>query len=569
VNPMLKKLFQTSFIKNLLCLGLAAVGLVIATNACTSLVAGDAKQCSSNAECSARGPDFLGTTCNVALGLCEAPVGTKFYTGNECTQNTDCASRGVNFICSERGNRCIEWKNAECQRIIGVEPEKPVPNGTVLLGLMSQITKNENGYFREGWHYEGAALALKHFRGSRASVLNDGRNVAIVACGQGRPRGTAAHLAELGVKAVVGPSQESKLRGVAETLIPAGVPVLTGWANGNPAAVLEGSDKLIRTTSFDRSEVLAPLSAALAIAQKRFPTEPKIRVAVLIGGTGGAGPLANYEPFVDQGLRYNNDIPAIQQAEYYKRWYVGLQPVSEQLVTANEIKAFKPHVIIPIVDIEWGGGYLDAIETAVSTLAQKPIYLHPFLQLEDQGYRNASFAGDAAFASRVFGIRPLHDVASDAFYKEFSTEFGKPAYGSVSGNPTPPPGAARAYETTLLALYASFAAAQKERDFQPSEIIAALAKITDSKAETKVSAVPDGPERLGIPALLAGRTIKLTGLFTQFDYAANETHPRAVWELWCTTPALGEYLSGKIYDPKDLSKPFIQNPERTVDNCGL
>ena len=73
-------------------LSLAAVGSVLA---CTAIVSEDATQCSNDADCAARGPDFADTVCG-PKGFCEA----KPAPPPECTKNSDCTSKGSDMVCS-------------------------------------------------------------------------------------------------------------------------------------------------------------------------------------------------------------------------------------------------------------------------------------------------------------------------------------------------------------------------------------------------------------------------------------------------------------------------------------
>jgi hypothetical protein len=559
LTPLSSRLTRVGL--TLLCTAGLAVALA-SNNACSVVVSGDAPQCTNDSECTARGADFRDTRCNVQTGLCEATQAQLFADG-DCRTNADCQAKGPDFVCSQRGNRCISWKSEDCQRVVG----NPTEEGTLLVGLMSELGRNDFRYFREGWHYEAAQLALKHFQDDKGIKLPGDHKVAIVACTQNQPRRTAAHLAELGVKAVVGPSEEPKIRNVAETLIPVQVPLFTGWAAGNPAGVLPGANGLVWITSFFRPEVVEPLSALLQAVETRLraadPTITRLRVATLYG----VNLVATYEDSVKKDLRYNGDLSPLQQSnDTYLSISAGARPREEVDAIVNQLATFKPHVIIPFADIEWGGQYLGPIEDRLGALPAKerPVYLQPFLNIEDQTYRDSKYSGNTDFANRSFGIRPKRDTALEFFFEEFARTFEK-----SSGRPLAPPGAARAYETTLFVLYAMYAAALDAKGgfFAPQDVAKALPRITDEAAQV-VRSTRDEIDTLGITTLRGGRNINLNGLFTTFQFPQGSSNARAQWEIWCAKPDLSVYGSGKVFERVE-GRPgaFVVNRETGRDGC--
>jgi hypothetical protein len=548
--------------RNLVLILVPAALAIMAQSSCTPMTARDLEQCKVDADCTKRGADFRQTRCDVAQGVCVA-TSAELYSQGECTKHSDCAARGPTFVCSERGNRCIDLKSQDCDRVIGLDQTKPVPDGTVFLGLMSETTKNEFLYFRESWSFEGASLALSHFRGTRSEVLPGGSNVAIVSCGQTQYRRAAAHLAEIGAKAVIGPSQaRERMVGVGETLFPAKVPIFTGWANANVLFEVKGHEDLFRVTSFFRPEVMPPLTAMLGRIQRDYFGGRDIKVAGMFNETGDS---IDFLPLVEQELRFNKGQTPLQSPSTFKSFRTAQNPEEKVLATAKELVAFAPDVIIPIVEIEWGGSYLGAIEdefAKATPTVSKPLYLHPFLQLEDAGYQQERFRNKPEATSRFFGLRPLRDIALEVFYQSFGDTFATP-----SGKPLPPPNAARAYETTVFALHLLYAAMQESGGVSvaPADLVKKIPRLTDPKGSA-VRCQSDKISEIAIPTLAKGKNIRLSGLFTQFDFQPGELHASPVWEIWCAKPDLNAYRSGKKFAPEN-GGTFVLNAERTDDGC--
>jgi hypothetical protein len=208
---------------------------------------------------------------------------------------------------------------------------------------------------------------------------------------------------------------------------------------------------------------------------------------------------------------------------------------------ADEILAFNPHFIIPFTDIDWGAQLLPTLEqkyAAAPSTVNRPIYLHPFLQIEDAGYKSLPVT-DPALRRRVTGIRPLRDNSFEVFQNKFR-EAVRPISAPDQLGPEPNPGAGRAFETALLVLFATYSALLDKADAVPQDVALAIEKVTDSTASTKVTL---NDIALGVRRLNERARIDLDGLFTFFDFDPNTSSAPPTWTTWCLGSA-GQYLSG-------------------------
>ena len=522
-------------------LSLAAVGSVLA---CTAIVSEDATQCSNDADCAARGPDFADTVCG-PKGFCEA----KPAPPPECTKNSDCTSKGSDMVCSALQQKCVSITNDQCK----VEYGNPLDDGTVILGLLSEISDYDTLYFRQRQHLSAAKLAFREYFEKSGATLPGGRKAALVACTERFPRRVAAHLANIGALAVIGPSDEARQRAVVETLAQGKVPSFTPWMNGNPSAVIPESQGIAWIASFLRPEVVPPLNALVAeqetrIRTTRTPAPSSIRIATVINKptTSTFNSFAEYGELMDQRLTFNGKSAVENQRDpacnnCYQRFETSQAAPAVVEQRAKDIFAFRPDIIIPFADIDWGAQLLPKLESlyaAEPPSTPRPIYVHTFLQIEDQGYKFLPVTNDDV-RKRITGIRPVRDNSFEVFSNKFQDAYRSPTTPDKLGG-APNPGAGRAFETTLLLLFAAHAALVDDPAAGPESIVPALKKVTDKASATKVTLndIPNGVARLN-----AKESIDLVGLFTSFAFDEKTQSARASWATWCVTPA-ATYVGG-------------------------
>jgi|GEM_PF-1967622 len=519
----------------------ALVSLVSAIS-CTAVVSTDATQCSTDQDCTARGPDFVGTLC-AADGFCAPPAPPV----PECTKSSDCAGKGAGFVCNSRVQQCIAVESEDCKVVYG----NPTADGTVLFGLLSEVGLEDSLYFRHAQYARAAELAFREFFETSAVTFPGNRTAALVACSEHSPRRAAAHLANIGVAAVIGPAEEGRQRAVVETLAGAGVATFSPWINGNPSAVLPESAGLAWVTSFLRPEIVPPLNVVVAEQEERLKAElgiPAVRVAVVLEANE-TSPFAEFASLMDQRLFFNGKT-AIENGKdggcnnCYRRFATNQAIATVVAGRAEEIAAFAPHIIIPFADIDWGAQLLPAIEKVYEAKPPedvRPTYVQPFIQFDEQGYK-ALDTSKPEVRRRVTGVRQIRDNGFELFQDKFRDRFRPPSDPSKLG-PEPNRGAGGAFETALLLLFSTYAALTENAAFEPRDVVEALKRVTDQAAPTKVTLndIPTGIQRLN-----AKEPIRFTGLFTNFDfdYATSAARPR--WTTWCLSPT-GQLLSNREY----------------------
>ena len=537
-------------------LSVGLVGLV----ACTAIVTSDdAVQCNTDADCAKRGPDFANTVCSAGFCAPKAPSasssgGAEAGTGipnAECRKNADCASKGKNYVCSSNMGKCAPTESEDCSIVYG----DPTVEGTVLYGILSEQSKDDSNYFRQIQYSIAAKLAFKEFFETAGVQLAGSRKAALIGCTEHSPRRASALLGNAGVKAVIGPAAEDRQLPVVETLLPARIPSFTPWINGNPASVKEGSAGFAWLAGFERAEVFPPLNALLKEKESALIAGGKTKVRVIVVGNAQNPDVpttfngyGEYGDFADQRLVFNgktaiensNDASCEQKACYRR---VTTNQAEKDVVQqrAKDIAAFKPDIIIPFSDIDWGAQLLPALENEFASIAdptQRPIYIHPFLQIEDTGYKSLPVT-DAALRARITGIRAIRDNSFEIFTQKFKAALATEA--SVGTDPNP--GAGRAFETSLLILLASYAAFQANPEPTPEQIVAALPKVTDSKA-TRVTL---NDLVSGVGALNSGQTINFDGLFSFFDLDYTKHSSPATWTTWCVNNVAQYQSTNRVF----------------------
>lgn len=543
-------------------LALGGLALLVA---CTSVVSEDAVQCSSDADCLARGPDFVDSVCN-PTGLCEAKAPTAVTEAPpECTKTSDCSSKGANLVCSPIHKKCapLPLSDGECSVAYG----DPMADGAVLFGLLSEIGHDDTLYFRQQQHLTAARLAFQEFFDKAGVVFPGNRKAALIACSEHYSRRVSAQLANIGVRAVIGPSSEERQKPVVETLIKARVPSFSPWINGNPSSVIPEATGFAWLAGFRRADVVAPLNALMAEQEAKLKADSagaitSVRVAVIINtpSSSSFNAFAEYGDLMDQRLIFNGKSAVENQRDAacnncYQRFETSQAALNVVAKRAQDIVAFNPHFIVPFADIDWGAQLLPKLEelyAAAPVTTNRPIYLQTFLQIEDAGYKSLNTA-DAAVRKRVTGIRPIRDNSFEVFQNKFR-EAVRPVSDPSKLGPDPNPGAGRAFETALLLLMSTYSALQDKADAAPEDVVAALKTVTDPAAATKVTL---NDIQIGIAALNKKEHVKLSGLFTTFDFDGTTYSAPPTWTTWCLGDK-GQYVSGaRVFKDGSFGAPVF------------
>lgn len=496
---------------------------------CSAIVAADPVQCTSDSECTARGPDFQGTGCALAgpnKGFC---VENRSASVGECTTNADCVDlTGPGSVCTVDAAqpRCVPLLGDDCPLTYG----NPFVENTVTFALLGDFTANDPGRGRDLGNFEAASLALSEFQQQSSFALAGNRRIALVGCSQARPKATTARLAAAGIKAILGPSDPAKLVRVVEQSGAFGIPVFATSAAQNTAVSVPGGTSAVFLTGSSQDGVVAGINGVLSDLSgtvRAARNRGFVRVAVLVDGS-----LEAYAPVLREKLIFNGKTALQNQADAScANCYTAVSltrdgaPIAPSEIAAS-LAEFKADIVIPLSEGGFGN-YLARVE-ALPAPAVPPYYLAPFIDVEDASYR-VELASHSTLQSRVIGFRPLRQESA---YASFESRYRSFAAAEAGPGPMPSLQNVRIYEATQLAIYSTFMASRGGANgrFEGGQVAAAVPLVTAPGAET----IDVGP--LGIPnavgALARTGKMNLNGLFTSFMFLPNRSAANA-WEVWC------------------------------------
>jgi len=127
---------KMSKLRSTLVAGVAAgIGAIVANQfGCAAVTNTTAVQCTSEAECLARGPEFAGTTCDKATKTCVK--GTEDQ--DLCTRNQECIDKagGAPSICLKATRKCVALTTPECPTVLA-KPGQLLDDNTIVIGMLS------------------------------------------------------------------------------------------------------------------------------------------------------------------------------------------------------------------------------------------------------------------------------------------------------------------------------------------------------------------------------------------------------------------------------------------------
>jgi hypothetical protein len=198
-----------------LLLGLAGAIVVSSSAGCSVGLNTSAVQCLSEAECLAKGPAFVNTTCDPVTKTC-VPVDVN---AGLCATNEDCitANAGSASMCRKSDHKCVLLASNDCPFVRGT-PAEIANDNTIFIGALTPVSNDQPGNEVE------AALVLAQSDLSALGGLpptagsNATRPVVIVSCrvGAGHLLGATQHLVEdVRVPLIIGPMSSAD---AAETM---------------------------------------------------------------------------------------------------------------------------------------------------------------------------------------------------------------------------------------------------------------------------------------------------------------------------------------------------------------
>jgi len=427
-----------------LCALLALTGVLFN---CESIVARSGIQCSSTAECRARGGPFATSRCS-SDGFCEAivapeagaAVGSACSTSDECRARLDEPARCVDSTC-----RPLTLPASACS-LIG-----PVENDDVAL-LGALVPQGGAAATEYGRAHDALRWLVSEWNGRAQQAGDRTKDVAIVQCDESRLATTLPHLLALRPKAIIGPFTSSTFREYIKgeaTEIPTFAPTV------DDPLLVEQPDSRRRVYSCVPNLVTAvkPFQRAAAVVAARVAAERESSAAkVVLVKTSDEAEQA-FVAAVEQGLELNGQ-PAAGQATYKAVSMTtaihdnGAPPL---LASAQTVALEKPDVVILSAGIV-AEELITDIDTRWPAL-NPTIPLPVFLLLGRYAKLEESFATNKKSTKGRFYALDWTGNATTA--DNYATVVGE----LLARNALAGPAAARTLDCGFLAIYGALAGA--------------------------------------------------------------------------------------------------------------
>jgi branched-chain amino acid transport system substrate-binding protein len=528
---------------------LAALSLALpCVEACSFIIDASPEQCTTQADCTARGGAFANSVC------------TKDHVClTTCTTNQGCIDAlGEPAICVRENSKCAPLLSPDC-KTIWQEPNAIEKDNAVVLGIMLAHTGPDAP--ADLSRINAVELARRHIYKQNAGLpgINDGpaRPLVMLSCDDAAdPMRAAKHLAEVvRVPAIVGPAFSGVTTSVAkEVTIPRGVLLISPSATSPSLTALEDNGLVWRTAPSDVLQAKAMTLLVSEYVEKdvrttyAIPTGGSVKLAVVHkGDTYGAG-LGNA---LFKSVTFNGKSAAANDTNYKQIDYGDpLKLTEEQKAAAydaavKDLVAFKPHILITVGTAE-AVQIFKQVEAEWTDTTMRPIHIvSDGLQVPEL-LATIAASTDAGLRKRVRGTI---GEASGPDWDEFKNEY-KLAFGDKT---VPDAYSAGAYDATLLLAYAI--AGSGNKPLKGSIINDGLKKtaIPGSKViEAGYQQVNDAFKEMS-----AGGTIDYNGASGPLDFDPNTGEADANIQIWCVGTATDGKLafkpSGASFVPKQPS----------------
>ena len=492
----------------------------VSTSACSFLLESSPAQCSTDADCQSRGPEFAASACTdercVVAPLANLPCSTNV----ECTQKL-----GGPAICRSRDRRCAALLSPECPLVHG----DITNDDTLVFGTMFTLTgtNGPSGLARQ----RSAELALDEIKqsvgGIRAGVDGRPRPLAIVECDDNldsvRP---ASHLVDdVGVQAIIGVASSSRVIEVATNVtIPKGVLLISPTATTPALTSLADANLVWRTSTSDVLQSLALIDQLPALEAK-FRSDNTVPAATKLAVTfvyiNEAYGLGLYEAVTRDGTINGKPIGDVSNAGLSEGRTYSPNPMDlEPQIAATLAASPRPAIVVLFGSTEVVTKFIAPLESRWGVGAPRPLYL-----LADGGQKTELLdlaAADDTLRKRVRGSVPAASRASsnfDSFVFKYEGQFGGPA-PSVFGM-------AGTYDAMFLLGYAIAAAGP--RPITGDELQKGLGRLVSG---TRIN-VGGTSMNAGFQALTSPGTFDFDGASGPLDFDLATGEARSNIDVWC------------------------------------
>jgi len=500
----------------LLLLGAAFVG----TSACSLLLESSPSQCSTDADCLSRGPEFAASVCTDSRCVVVPFEKLTCSTNVECTQKL-----GGPAICRASDRRCAALLSPECPAVYG----DITNDDTLVFGTIFTLTGNNGpaGLARQ----RSAELALDEIKqsvgGIRSGVDGRPRPLALVECDDNvdsvRP---ATHLVDdVGVQAILGVASSSRVIEVATNVtIPKGVLLISPTATTPALTSLPDANLVWRTSPSDALQSIA-LVDQLPALEAKYRTDNVVPAGTKLGVTfvyvNESYGLGLYEAVRRNGLLNGKPIGEATNAGLSEgRSYAPNPTDLEPQIAATLAESPRPAIVVLFGTTEVITKFMGPLESRWGTSAPRPLYL-----LADGGQKTELLdlaAADDSLRKRVRGSVPAASRTSsnfDTFVFKYEGQFGGPA-PSVFGM-------AGAYDSVFLLGYS--VAAAGSRAITGEELQKGFGRLV-SGAKVNVGGTS---MNAGLQALTSPGTFDFDGASGPLDFDLTTGEARSNIDVWC------------------------------------
>jgi ABC-type branched-subunit amino acid transport system substrate-binding protein len=527
---------------------LASLTSVIGAGACSLLLDNSAAQCTSSADCAARGPAFVGTFCS-ARHACERTCATN----EECTAGNG----GEPAICRV-DQTCASLVSEDCKALVA-DQEEINDEGTIWMGMLVPLDAPTEILSRA--KEDAAELARRDFlvaSGGLPPLTFGGphRHFGFVVCDHTADAARAAHhlVDDVRVPAIIGPIYSGVLIRVAtDVTIPGGVLLISPAATSPYITNLANKNGLVwRTAPSDTVQA----SAISLLMQKTI--EPDVRATelkssdhmrVAVVHKGDAYGLGLADVLSDE-LVFNGLSVADNHGDYQRIDYGGpsdpanVNPDGAYAHAIDQLVQLAPHVIVIAGTTEGITKILAPLEERW-TAAFRPRYVmtdgaHPRPELF------AAVGTDSALRKRILGTVP--GTNSDLYQKFLGR------YASVFHDGT------EAIQTTAATYDAAYLLAYAIASLGAQSITGATINEGLKRMVPPGPSIDVGPDAINraLKTLSSPGNIDFNGASGPLDFDVTTGEAEADVQVWCLgADAMGQAVSfrdsGLFYSAKTKS----------------
>lgn len=395
--------------------------------ACTLVTAEDAGQCRTDAECTARGPEFASTRCS-ARGMCESVRAPDAGSdgGSSCASNAECVRLlGASARCVE--SRCVPLTGTAC----GVIDGDATDDRALFVGVVTPRTGANSPF---GFNQYSVVVQAARDWNQQVEGSPTAHTFVTIGCDEADPVAAVSFLAQARVTAILGPFEDDKLQAAAPVAASAKLPLLAPRFTDLRLPQLIGTGRTLFSFAPGRAlqlKYLNPLVAAL---------EPSVRATFDLAASApiklvlAAAADPSSSGFVDAAeaiLRFNGKSKADNGAQYQRlNFTANYAAVNDYSAAVAGLVAAAPHVVVVTQDYDVAN-FVKALEAgwpSSGTALPRIVLLTQDSSVEtDQATPGRRFAGKIDF------MRWRRTPAQDASFTTFSTSFRS----AVRADPAP------------------------------------------------------------------------------------------------------------------------------------